>query len=71
MHTLQRNIDNGVFAHTSIIFLQKTYFLSIFALLYKIITYSAGITKISHVDSYTTTYLLGLMIEQTTKVYGE
>ena len=32
---------------------------------------SAGITKISHVDSYTKTYLLGLIIEQTTKVYGE
>ena len=26
MHTLQRNIDNGVFAHTSIIFLRKTIF---------------------------------------------
>lgn len=32
---------------------------------------SAGITKISHVDSYTTTYLLGVVIKQTTKVYGE
>ena len=32
---------------------------------------SAGITKISHVDSYTKTYLLGLIVEQTTKVYGE
>ena len=32
---------------------------------------SAGITKISHVDSYTKTYLLGIIIEQTTKVYGE
>ena len=32
---------------------------------------SAGITKISHVDSYTKSYLLGIIIEQTTKVYGE
>ena len=32
---------------------------------------SAGITKISHVDSYTKTYLLGVYIEQITKVYGE
>ena len=32
---------------------------------------SAGITKISHVDSYTKTYLLGIVIEQITKVYGE
>ena len=32
---------------------------------------SAGITKISHVDSYTKSYLLGLYIEQITKVYGE
>ena len=32
---------------------------------------SAGITKISHVDSYTKTYLLGIVIEQYTKVYGE
>lgn len=32
---------------------------------------SAGITKISHVDSYTTSYLLGVVIKQTTKVYGE
>ena len=32
---------------------------------------SAGITKISHVDSYTKTYLLGIIIEQITKVYGE
>ena len=31
----------------------------------------AGITKISHVDSYTKTYCLGLVIEQTIKVYGE
>ena len=32
---------------------------------------SAGITKNSHVDSYTKSYLLGIIIEQTTKVYGE
>lgn len=32
---------------------------------------SAGITKISHVDSYTKTYFLGIVIEQITKVYGE
>ena len=32
---------------------------------------SAGITKISHVDSYTKNYLLGIIVEQTTKVYGE
>jgi hypothetical protein len=32
---------------------------------------SAGITKISHVDSYTKTYCLGIVIEQITKVYGE
>lgn len=32
---------------------------------------SAGITKISHVDSYTKNYFFGLVIEQTTKVYGE
>ena len=32
---------------------------------------SAGITKISHVDSYTKSYLLGIVIEQITKVYGE
>ena len=32
---------------------------------------SAGITKISHVDSYTKTCLFGLIIKQTTKVYGE
>jgi hypothetical protein len=31
----------------------------------------AGITKISHVDSYTKSYCLGLVIEQITKVYGE
>ena len=31
----------------------------------------AGITKISHVDSYTTNYLLGIVQKQTTKVYGE
>jgi hypothetical protein len=31
----------------------------------------AGITKISHVDSYAKTYLFGLWIEQVTKVYGE
>ena len=31
----------------------------------------AGITKISHVDSYTKSYLLGVYIEQITKVYGE
>ena len=32
---------------------------------------SAGITKISHVDSYQKSYLLGIVIEQITKVYGE
>jgi hypothetical protein len=32
---------------------------------------SAGITKISHVDSYTKNYFFGLVIEQTTKAYGE
>lgn len=32
---------------------------------------SAGITKISHVDSYTKSYFLGIVIEQYTKVYGE
>ena len=32
---------------------------------------NAGITKISHVDSYTKTYCLGFVIKQTTKVYGE
>ena len=31
----------------------------------------AGITKISHVDSYTTSYFWGIVIKQTTKVYGE
>ena len=31
----------------------------------------AGITKISHVDSYTKTYFWGIVIKQTTKVYGE
>ena len=31
----------------------------------------AGITKISHVDSYTKSILCGLIIKQTTKVYGE
>lgn len=31
----------------------------------------AGITKISHVDSYTTNYLLGIVQQQVTKVYGE
>ena len=31
----------------------------------------AGITKISHVDSYTTYYFLGIIQQQTTKVYGE
>jgi hypothetical protein len=30
-----------------------------------------GITKISHVDSYTKNYFGGLVIEQITKVYGE
>ena len=32
---------------------------------------SAGITKISHVDSYTKMYFLGIIMEQTVKVYGE
>ena len=32
---------------------------------------NGGITKISHVDSYTKTYFWGLLIKQTTKVYGE
>ena len=32
---------------------------------------NGGITKISHVDSYMKYYCLGLIIEQTTKVYGE
>jgi hypothetical protein len=31
----------------------------------------AGITKISHVDSYTNTYFFGIVAEQITKVYGE
>ena len=31
----------------------------------------AGITKISHVDSYTKTYFFGIVEEQITKVYGE
>jgi hypothetical protein len=32
---------------------------------------SAGITKISHVDSYQKSYVFGIVIEQITKVYGE
>ena len=32
---------------------------------------NAGITKISHVDSYTKTYFFGIVAEQITKVYGE
>ena len=32
---------------------------------------AAGIKKISHVDSYTKSYFLGIVIEQITKVYGE
>ena len=32
---------------------------------------SAGITKISHVDSSMKSYLLGIVMEQTIKVYGE
>ena len=32
---------------------------------------SAGITKISHVDSYTKSYCFGIVIEQIIKVYGE
>lgn len=32
---------------------------------------AAGITKISHVDSYTTNYVFGIVQRQTTKVYGE
>ena len=32
---------------------------------------AAGITTISHVDSYTTSYLGGIVLKQTTKVYGE
>ena len=31
----------------------------------------AGITKISHVDAYTTNYFFGIIQKQTTKVYGE
>ena len=31
----------------------------------------AGITKISHVDSYSQNILFGIIIKQTTKVYGE
>ena len=31
----------------------------------------AGIKKISHVDSYTTMYLLGIVQKHTVKVYGE
>ena len=32
---------------------------------------SAGITKISHVESYMKMYCLGIIMEQTIKVYGE
>ena len=32
---------------------------------------AAGIKKISHVDSYTKYYCLGVIMEQITKVYGE
>lgn len=32
---------------------------------------NAGITKISHVDSYQKHYCFGIVIEQITKVYGE
>lgn len=32
---------------------------------------NAGITKISHVDTYQKSYFLGVVIEQITKVYGE
>ena len=32
---------------------------------------NAGITKISHVDSYQKLYFWGIIIKQTTKVYGE
>ena len=32
---------------------------------------NAGITKISHVDTYRKNILWGLIIKQTTKVYGE
>ncbi|MBR4886534.1 MAG: hypothetical protein IKU16_04555 [Muribaculaceae bacterium] len=28
-------------------------------------------TKITHVDSYTTSYFFGIVQKQTTKVYGE
>ena len=31
----------------------------------------AGITKISHVDSYTKSYFGGIVMKQTVKVYGE
>lgn len=31
----------------------------------------AGITKISHVDAYTTNFFFGVVSKQTTKVYGE
>jgi hypothetical protein len=31
----------------------------------------AGITKISHVDSYQKSYCLGIVVKQITKVYGE
>lgn len=31
----------------------------------------AGITKISHVDSYTKSYVLGIVEEKVIKVYGE
>lgn len=31
----------------------------------------AGITKISHVDTYITNYFFGIVQKQTTKVYGE
>ena len=32
---------------------------------------NAGITKISHVDSYVKSYFFGIVEEQITKVYGE
>ena len=32
---------------------------------------NGGITKISHVDSYTKSYVWGIVTEQITKVYGE
>lgn len=32
---------------------------------------SAGITKISHVDSFMKSYFLGIYMKQTIKVYGE